>query len=132
MHRVRPYYWGAIYLMDTACQETFDIGFDGDGPVHATASHAAIMVTHAGTVDEDEADVTLLVRVAPARVAGMPHEVAFDVPSGLLHVGDADGSDDIPLDPPGRWLLQIAVDNPREARHVEIVASPLRPAAPTM
>ncbi|MFC5003812.1 hypothetical protein ACFPIJ_39065 [Dactylosporangium cerinum] len=125
VRRIRPYYWGAIYLMDTACQEAFDIGFDGDGPVFSTASHIAIAVTHAGTVDEGEADVTLLVRVEPGRVDGMPHEVAFDVPSGLLYVGDADGSDDIPLDPPGRWLLQVAVDDPREARHIEIVASPL-------
>jgi hypothetical protein len=54
----------------------------------------------------------------------MPYEVEFDAPSGTLSIGDADGFDEVALRP-GRWLLQIAVDHPTEARHVEIVMSPL-------
>lgn len=124
MRRVRPYYWGAIYLSDAECQDDFDIDFHGDGPVFATAAHVAITVTHAGTVAEGEGDVTLLVRVEDTRVLGLPHEVSLDLPSGRLYVGDADASDEVAL-LPGRWLLQVAVDDPDEARHVEIVASRL-------
>jgi hypothetical protein len=92
--------------------------------VFATASHVAVVVTHAGTVDEGQADVVLDVRVRAQRAEGMLYEVAFDVPSGRLWFGDADGDDEVALRP-GRWLLQFAVDDPEEARFVEMVLSPL-------
>jgi hypothetical protein len=125
VRRNRPFYWGAIYISDADCQVDFDIDFhSGAGPVLATASHVAVVVTHAGTVDEDEADVTVDLRVKAQRTEGMPHEAVLEVPSGRLYVGDADGDDELALTP-GRWLLQFALDDPEEARHVEIVVSPL-------
>jgi len=84
----------------------------------------AVVVTHAGTVDEGDASVTLDVRVTARPVEGMLYEVEFDVPSGRLDIGDADGEDQLILRP-GRWLLQFGLDDPAEARAVEIVASPL-------
>lgn len=125
LRRVRPYYWGAIYISDADCETDFDIDFhNGEGPVLFTDSHVAVLVVHAGTVDEGEADVTLDVRVAPQRVDDMPHEVVFELASGRLYVGDADDSDEVALQP-GRWLLQFDVDDPAEAQHVKLVMSPL-------
>jgi hypothetical protein len=125
VRRVRPYYWGSIYISDADCGAIFDIDFhNGAGPVLSTASHVAVLVLHAGTVDEGEADVTLDVRVTSQRVDGFPYEVAFEVPSGRLYIGDADDSDEVALQP-GRWLLQFNVDDAAEARHVELVVSPL-------
>lgn len=125
LRRVRPYYWGAIYLSDAACETDFDIDFhNGEGPVLSTASHVAVQVVHAGTVDEGEADVALDVRVTPQRVEGLPHEVALELPSGRLYVGDADDGDEVALQP-GRWLLQFDVDDLAEAQHVRLVMSPL-------
>ena len=125
VRRVRPYYWGAIYISDAGCETDFDIDFhNGEGPVLFTASHGAVLVVPAGTVDEGGADVTLDVWVRTQRVEGLPYEVVFDVPSGRLDVGDADSSDEFVLGP-GRWLLQFDVDDPEEARHVELVISPL-------
>lgn len=63
-------------------------------------------------------------RVRPQRIGGMPYEVEFDVPSGRLWIGDADGNDEVVLRP-GRWLLQFAMDDPGEARSVDLVLSPL-------
>ncbi|MHA4950702.1 hypothetical protein ACX27O_25580 [Micromonospora sp. SD19] len=123
--RVRPYYWGALYLSDAACETDFDIDFHNDeGPVLSTASHVSVLVVHAATVDEGEADVTLDVRVTPQRVDGLPHEVAFQLPSGRLYIGDADESDEVAVHP-GQWLLQFDVDDEAEARHVRLVMSPL-------
>ena len=125
VHRTRPYYWGAIYISDADCETVFDIDFhNGEGPVLSTASHVAVLVVHAGTVDEGEADVTLDVRVKAQRVDGLPYEVAFEVPSGRLYIGDADDSEEVALQP-GRWLLQFDVDEAAEAQHVELVISPL-------
>lgn len=125
MRRCRPYYWGAIYISDADCQEEFDIDFHGgEGPVLSSASHAAVVVAHAGAVVEGEADVILDLWVKDQRVDGLPYEVALEVPSGRLYVGDADGDDELALRP-GRWLLQFAVDDQEEARRVEIVVSPL-------
>jgi hypothetical protein len=125
LRRSRPYRWGAIYLNDVDCQEHFDIDFhDGDAPVLSTASHIAVTVIHPYTVDKEAGIVTLDVQVRTQRAIDMPYEVAFDVPSGTLSIGDADGFDEVTLRP-GRWLLQFAVDHPAEARHVEIVMSPL-------
>ncbi|MEH1129430.1 hypothetical protein [Micromonospora sp. CPCC 206061] len=125
LRRVRPYYWGAIYISDVDCETDFDIDFhNGEGPVLATASHVAVLVVHAGTVDEAEADVALDVRVTSQRVDGLPYEVAFEVPSGRLNIGDADHSDEVALHP-GPWLLQFDVDDTAEARHVGLVISPL-------
>jgi hypothetical protein len=92
--------------------------------VLSTASHVAVLVVHAGTVDEGAADVALDVRVTSQRVDGLPYEIAFEVPSGRLYVGDADDSDEVALQP-GRWLLQLDVDDPAEAQHVRMVMSPL-------
>jgi hypothetical protein len=135
--RVRPYYWGAIYISDADCNARFDIDFhmrpdliprsdhaEGEGPVLSTASHVAVLVLHAGTVDEGEADVTIDVRVTSQRVDGFPYEVAFEVRSGRLYIGDADDSDEVAL-LPGRWLLQFNVDDAVEAQHVDLVMSPL-------
>jgi hypothetical protein len=97
---------------------------DGDGPVLSTASHVAVLVVHAGTVDEGEADVTLDIRVATQRGDNMPHEVALELASGRLYVGDADDSDEVALEQ-GRWLLQFDVDDPAEAQRVRLVVSPL-------
>jgi hypothetical protein len=125
VHRTRPYYWGAIYISDADCETVFDIDFhNGEGPVLSTASHVAVLVVHAGMVDEGEADVTLDVRVKAQRVDGLPYEVAFEVPSGRLYIGDADDSEEVALQP-GRWLLQFDVDEAAEAQHVELVISPL-------
>ncbi|GIG63569.1 hypothetical protein Lfu02_79410 [Longispora fulva] len=125
IQRRRSFHWGAIYLNDTDCPDDFDIDFhDGGGPVRSTAAHVAVEVVHPGTAEPDESVVTLDVRSAEHRVDGLPYEVAFDVPSGRLTVGDADGEDVLVLRP-GRWLLQFAVDDPEEARRVEIVVSPL-------
>ena len=125
LRRVRPYYWGAIYISDADCQTDFDIDFhNGEGPVLSTATRAAVLVLHAGTVEEGDADVALEVQVASQRVDGLPHEFAFEVPSGRLYIGDADDSDEITLQP-GRWLLQFDVDDPEEARHVGLVISPI-------
>ena len=125
LRRVRPYYWGAIYISDANCETDFDIDFhNGEGPVLSTASHVAVLVVHAGTVDEGKADVVLEVRMTSQRVDGLPYEIAFAVPSGRLSVGDADDSDEIPLQP-GRWLLQFDVDDTAEAQHVCLVLSPL-------
>jgi hypothetical protein len=55
---------------------------------------------------------------------GMPYEVAFDVPIGRLHIGDADEGEEVALRP-GRWLLQFDVDDPTEPQLVKIVMSPL-------
>ncbi|MBF9132066.1 hypothetical protein I0C86_24330 [Plantactinospora sp. S1510] len=122
--RVRPYYWGAIYISDADCEADVDIDFhNSEGPVLSTASHVAVLVVHAGTVDEG-GDVTLDVRVTSGRVDGLPYEVAFEVPSGRLYIGDADESDEVALQP-GRWLLQFNVDKAAEAQHVEMVVSPL-------
>ena len=125
-HSSRPYYWGAIYINDVNCQEGFDIDFrHGTGPVFSTASHVAVVVTHAGTVDDDEeADVALDVWVRGQRADELPYEAVLEVPSGRLSIGDADGEDLVALRP-GRWLLQFAVDDAEEARHVEMVLSPL-------
>lgn len=123
--RTRPYYWGAIYISDADCQAVFDIDFlNGGGPVLSTASHVAVLVLHAGTVDEGEADVTPDVRVTSQRVDGLPYEVAFEVPSGRLYIGDPDNSDEITLQP-GRWLLQFNVDDAAEAQRVGLVMSPI-------
>ncbi|BAL88847.1 hypothetical protein AMIS_36270 [Actinoplanes missouriensis 431] len=123
--RIRPYYWGAIYLNDADCEEDFDIDFhDGGGPVLATASHVSVLVVNARTVDKADADVTVDVRVAPQRIDGLSHEVAFQLPSGRLYIGDADDSDEIAVQS-GRWLLQFDVDDPAQARHVRLVMSPL-------
>jgi hypothetical protein len=123
--RVRPYYWGAIYISDAECDADFDIDFhNGVGPVLSTASHVAVLVVHAGTVDEGEADVLLEVLVTSHRADGLEHEVVLDVPSGRLNVGDADDSDHVALEP-GRWRLQFGVDDPAEAHHVRLVISPL-------
>ncbi len=125
VRRVRPYYWGAIYMSDADCDADFHIDFhNGGGPVLSTASHVAVLVLHAGTVEEGEADVTLDVRVTSQRVDGLPYEVAFEVPSGRLYIGDADDSDEVALQP-GRWLLQFDVDDAGEARHVDLVMSPI-------
>jgi hypothetical protein len=125
LRRVRPYYWGAIYINDADCETDFDIDFhNGEGPVLSTASHVAVLVVHAGTVDEGETDVVLDVRVTPQRVDGLPYEIAFDVPSGRLYIGDADDSDEVGLQR-GRWLLQFDVDDPAEAQQVGLVISPL-------
>ena len=125
LHRVRPYYWGAIYISDTDCETDFDIDFhNGEGPVLSTASHVAVLVVHAGTVDEGEGEVTLDVRVTSQRVDGLPYEVAIEVPSGRLYIGDADDNDEVELYP-GRWLLQFDVDHAAEAKHVGLVMSPL-------
>ncbi|HCT75307.1 MAG TPA: hypothetical protein DGT23_01670 [Micromonosporaceae bacterium] len=125
LRRKRPYYWGAIYISDADCQEDFDIDFHGgEGPVLSSASHVAVVVTHAGTAAEGEADVTLDLWVKTQRSEGLPYEVALELPSGRLNVGDADDDDELALWP-GLWLLQFAVDDPEEAHHVEIVASPL-------
>ncbi|MER7283771.1 hypothetical protein ABT369_56080 [Dactylosporangium sp. NPDC000244] len=125
VHRTRAYYWGAIYISDADCRQDFDIDFHHGGrPVLSTAAHVAVVVLHARTVDEGEADVTLEVRVSTQRAEDLPYEVAFDVPSGRLWIGDPDGDDVVALRP-GRWLLQFAVDDPEEARHVQLVASPL-------
>ncbi len=125
LRRSRPYYWGAIYVSDAECQAEFDIDFHGDeGPVLSSASHVAVVVTHAGTVAEGEADVTVDLWVKDQRADGLPYEVALPVPSGRLYIGDADGDDELVLRP-GHWLLQFALDDPEEARHVEIVVSPL-------
>lgn len=125
LRRVRPYYWGAIYISDADCETDFDIDFhNGEGPVLSTAAHVAVLVVHAGTVDEGEADVVLDVRVTSQRVDGLPYEVAFDVPSGRLYIGDADDGDEVGLQR-GRWLLQFDVDDPAEAQHVALVMSPL-------
>jgi hypothetical protein len=123
--RVRPYYWGAIYISDADCKTDFDIDFhNGEGPVLSRTSHVAVLVVHAGAVDEGEADVTLDVRVTSHRVDGLPYEIAFEVPSGQLYIGDADDSDEVALQP-GRWLLQFDVDDPAEAHRVGLVMSPL-------
>jgi hypothetical protein len=104
---------------------SFDIDFhNGEGPVLSTATHAAVLVLHAGTVEEGDADVALQVQVASQRADGLPHEFGFEVPSGRLYIGDADDSDEIALQP-GRWLLQFDVDDPADARHVGLVISPL-------
>ncbi|MDG4780052.1 hypothetical protein O7614_10410 [Micromonospora sp. WMMD961] len=125
VRRARPFYWGAIYISDADCEADFDIDFhNGEGPVLSTASHVAVVVVHAGSVDEGEADVILDVRVTSLRVNDLPYEVAFEVPSGRLYIGDADDSDEIALQP-GRWLLQFQVDDAAEAQHVELVMSPL-------
>ena len=125
MRRVRPYYWGAIYISDADCDTGFDIDFhNGEGPVLATATNVAVLVLHAGTVDEGAADVTLEVRVTSQRVDGFPYEVAFEVPSGRLYIGDADDSDEVALRA-GRWLLQFKVDDAVEAQHVDLVISPI-------
>lgn len=125
LHSVRPYYWGAVYLSDAECQEDFDIDFHrDDGPVFSTAAHMAVTVVHAGTVEDGEGDVRLDLRVADRRVDAFPYEVSFELPSGRLWLGDADSEDEVTLQP-GRWLLQVAVDDPHQARHVEIVISPL-------
>jgi hypothetical protein len=92
--------------------------------VLSTASHVAVLVVHAGTVDKGRGDVTLDVRAAVQRVEGLRHEVALEVPSGRLFVGDADGGDEVALQP-GRWLLQFDMDDPAEARSVRLVLSPL-------
>jgi hypothetical protein len=83
-------------------------------------------VVHAGTVDEEDGDVTLDVRVTSHRADQLHYEVVLEVPSGRLNIGDADDSDDITLGP-GRWLLQFEVDDPAEAHHVKLVVSPWRP-----
>ncbi|GGN84143.1 hypothetical protein GCM10010112_63180 [Actinoplanes lobatus] len=125
LRRVRPYYWGAIYISDADCETDFDIDFhNGEGPVLSTVSHVAVLVVHADTVGEGEADVVLDVRVTSQRVDGLPYEVALDVPSGRLSIGDADDSDEVRLQR-GRWLLQFDVDDPADARHVRMVLSPL-------
>jgi hypothetical protein len=125
VHRRRPFHWGAIYISDAECRQDFDIDFHhGKGPVLATASHVAVLVAHAGTFDDGQADVTLDVRVRARRAEGWPLEVVFEVPSGRLYIGDADENEELTLWP-GSWLLQFVVDDPGEARRVEIVASPL-------
>lgn len=125
VHRSRPFHWGAIYISDAECETEFDIDFHtGEGPVLSTASHVAVLVVHAGTVDEGDGDVTLDIRVKDQPVDGLPYEVAFEVPSGRLHVGDADESEEVALRS-GRWLLQFDVDDPAEAHLVEVVMSPL-------
>lgn len=125
MRRVRPYYWGAIYISDTDCDADFDIDVrNGEGPVLSTASHVVVLVVCSRVVDEGEADVTLDVRVTSQRVDGLPYEVAFAVPSGRLSFGDAYNTDEVALQP-GRWLLQFSVDDAAEAKHVEPVLSPL-------
>jgi len=125
VRRVRPYHWGAVYLSDALCETDFDIDFHaGDAPVFATTHHVAVVVASAAVADEGEADVTLDIRVTSKRVTGHPYEVTLDVPSGRLYVGDADDNDEIEL-APGRWLLQFTVDDATEARHVELVVSPL-------
>ena len=53
----------------------------------------------------------------------MPYEVAFEIPSGRLYIGDADDSEEVALQP-GRWLLQFNVDDAAAAQHVELVMSP--------
>ncbi|WP_229070766.1 hypothetical protein [Actinoplanes sp. DH11] len=125
VRRVRPYYWGAIYISDADCEADFDIDFhEGEGPVLSTAAHVAVLVVHPGAVDKGEAEVTLDVRVASQRVEGLAHELPFEVPSGRLDIGDADDSDEVALHP-GRWLLQIDVDDAAEAQQVKMVMSPL-------
>ncbi|MGN6794941.1 MAG: hypothetical protein ACTHJW_21350 [Streptosporangiaceae bacterium] len=125
VRRVRPYYWGAIYINDADCDTGFDIDFhNGEGPVLATASHVAVLVLHAGTVEEGAADVTLDVRVTSERVNGFPYEVVLEVPSGRLYIGDADDSDEVALQA-GRWLLQFKVDEAVEAQHVDLMISPI-------
>jgi hypothetical protein len=127
VRRVRQYNWGAIYINDADCRAGFDIDFhNSEGPVLSTAAHVAVMVRPAGTIEDREADVTLDIRVASRRADGFSHEVAFDVPSGRLHVGDADDSDEVTLQP-GRWLLQFNVDDVVEATQVDLVLSPIKP-----
>ena len=129
VHRVRPYEWGAIYLSDAKPDVGFDIDFrEGEGPVYATAAHLAVTVLHPVDAEPGADDVTLNLRVARQRAEGMPYEVAFDLPSGRLSIGDADVDDEVEL-PPGRWLVQFDVDDKEAARRVDIAASPL-PAAP--
>ncbi|MBB5113591.1 hypothetical protein FHU28_003430 [Micromonospora echinospora] len=125
VRRVRTYHWGAVYLSDAHCEADFDIDFHAaDAPVLATTHHVAVLVASAAVADEGKADVTLDIRATSQRVTGHPYEAALDVPSGRLYVGDADDNDEIEL-APGRWLLQFAVDDATEARHVELVVSPL-------
>jgi hypothetical protein len=112
-------------MSDANTDADFDIDFrDGEGPVFSTASHVAVVILHAGTVDEGLADVTLDVRVTTQRLDGFPYEVAFEVPSGEFYIGDAEDSDEIALHP-GRWLLQFNLDSVEDARHVELVMSAL-------
>jgi hypothetical protein len=124
VRRIRPYYWGAIYIGDADCPTELQLDFrNGKGPVLSSASCVAVLVLHGGTVDADEADVTLEVRVTSQRVDNMQYEVAFEVPSGRLWIGDGDDSDEVALQP-GRWLLQFTLDKATGARHVDLVISP--------
>jgi hypothetical protein len=60
-------------MSDADCGAIFDIDFHNRaGPVLSTASPIAVLVVHAGTVDEGDADVTLDVREMAQRVDGFP------------------------------------------------------------
>ena len=90
----------------------------------SSPSDVNVRVVHPQTVeDDDDAAVALDIRVTSHRVDGMPYEAVLEIRSGVLSVGDADEDDDIALDP-GRWLLQFDVDDPDEARYVQLVLSP--------
>lgn len=122
--QVRPFWWGAIFICDSAQFEPDDHDFSQGGPVWATPDHVAVATVHARAVAPEEAAVELVLQILDEPTDQAPYTAVINVPSGKLNIGDADGSRDLQLHP-GRWRLEINVDTPLDPSTVEIALSPV-------
>ena len=123
LRRVRTYYWGAIYALDS-WEDDFDAASISDaGPVWAKPRWITINVLNSRSVDSDAAAVEMILRVQDEPAAASDHEEIIDLPSGVLTIGDAGDNDNIELHP-GRWRMQITLNPPGNATMVQILLSP--------
>lgn len=96
-HHVRTFGWGAVYVSDTEELAPGDYDFHTGGPFWAAPDNITIAAVHAGAVGLDVADVELLVQVRDTAVPNAGYTAVVNVPSGVLNIGDADDSDNLPL-----------------------------------
>lgn len=125
----RPFGWGVLMLGDAQTQDTPLALLTG--PVAATPTALAIRVRHAQDVEFDGLDddsvlpsctVSVAVAAGPSTDADLAFDGVLEVPSGTLLIGDADQKDALDI-VPGRYCVQVWLDDADYAEHVRIALS---------
>lgn len=125
----RPFGWGVLMLVDAQAHDTA-LAL-ATGPVAATPTALAIRVRHAQDVELDVHDgesvvplctVNVAVAAGPSTDADLAFDGVLDVPSGTLLVGDPDQENALDVGP-GRYRVQVWLDDPDHAEHVRIAIS---------
>ena len=122
----RPFNWGIVIITDSESRDPLPDLPVSPNPVAMTSTGAVIVVRHAQDVDdvgdEEPAHVTIDVRAGAADTPVTASKL-IEVPGGVLHIGDAEHFDAIPL-APGSYQVAILTSPTEHAEHITIWLKP--------